>query len=189
MGTYMRATRIWPPTPIGIPIRSVHRNRRPRSRTKLVVPLTPVASQPAPKKPTHRPRRVETTYQVGGSLSRAMVTRELALPSMAAVIATNTAATTWPPTKPMAAKSNHIHADPVLLGAPPAASWRPRDKPERAEPGPSATGLSGRGAEPAGGGGGAQPGGGGGQPRGGGGHPGGVGGSPPWAGRGAPPSA
>ncbi len=72
MGMYISATRIWPPTPMGMPSRSLHRNRRPRSRTKLLVPRTPVASQADPKKPAHRPSRVETMYQVGGSLSLAM---------------------------------------------------------------------------------------------------------------------
>ncbi len=54
------------------------------------------ASTAAPKNPAHSPNRVDTTYQVGGSLSRAMAAREPSFPVTAALTATKTAARIWP---------------------------------------------------------------------------------------------
>src|SRR5664279_2704733 len=112
---------------MGIPTRSTQRKLSPRSRRKLFVPRTPVASQAEPKNPPHRPSSVETMYQVGGSESLAMAASGVVSPLMAAVMATNSAANTCPPTKPRMAKSNHVQATPRFAGAAPAASWRPRD--------------------------------------------------------------
>ena len=44
----------------------------------------PDASQPAPKKPAHSPSRVDTMYQVGGSLSLVMAVRSWRFPVAAA---------------------------------------------------------------------------------------------------------
>ena len=49
------------------PTRSIQRNRTPRSATRCRVPRCRLASHGAPKKPTHSPTRVETTYHSGGT--------------------------------------------------------------------------------------------------------------------------
>ena len=61
-------------------------------RRGCLVPRTRLASQADPKKPAHSPSSVDTMYQVGGSLSLVMALSEASLPSMAAAMATKTAA-------------------------------------------------------------------------------------------------
>ena len=63
---------IWPPIPTAIPTRSMRRKRTPRSARKWRVPCRRLASQGAPKKPIHKPSRVETTYHSGGTGAEAM---------------------------------------------------------------------------------------------------------------------
>src|ERR1035441_5650101 len=117
--------------PIGMPIRSIHRNRRPMSRTRLLVPRTALASDARRKKPAHSPSRLDTTYQVGGSVRWVMAVSEPRWPLTAAIAVMNRAARTWPARKPRAAKSTHTHADPRVEGDPPGANLRVGDTPGR----------------------------------------------------------
>ncbi len=110
---------------MGTPTRSIHRNRRPRSRTTLPVPRTELASHAAPANPPQRPHNVETMYQVGGSFSVAMVESEWRSPLSAAATTASSAARTCPPRKPRPANTSHIQAAGRESGAAPAASWRP----------------------------------------------------------------
>ena len=68
-GRYIRTTMNCPANPMGMPIRSMSRKRRPRSRTKFLVPCVRLASQGAPMRPTHSPSKVDTTYHSGGTAS------------------------------------------------------------------------------------------------------------------------
>ena len=100
IGMYTRAIRYWPATPIGIPIRSIHRNRRPRSAQKCLDPRSRLASTAAARNPPHSPNSVEMTNQVGGSASLDNAPSEWACPARAAAAPTVTAASNWPPRNP-----------------------------------------------------------------------------------------
>ena len=103
-GAYMMATRIWPPTPMAIPTRSMTRKRTPRSRKKWRVPWVRLASHGAPMKPIHRPSSVDTTYHSGGTEAVAMaVICALVFPAMAPATRPKISAPIWPTRKPMTA--------------------------------------------------------------------------------------
>ena len=121
MGMYSSATRNWPATPMGTPSTSIQRNRRPMSRTMSWVPRTHEEAQAAPKNPDHNPISVETTYQVGGSLSLAMALSDVESPAMAAAATARISATIWPTRNPRAKKSSQVHAADEV-GAAPASS-------------------------------------------------------------------
>ncbi len=84
MGMYISATRIWPPTPIGMPRRSLHRKRRPRSRTRLLVPRTRWPARPIRRtRPTARAAWRRCTRWAARSAWRWLAQRGRAFPSMA----------------------------------------------------------------------------------------------------------
>ena len=113
----MRTTRNWPARPIGMPIRSIHFIRMPRSRKKWRVPWKKLASQGAPMKPIHRPRRVTTTYHSGGTEAVAMAWSCAPVsPAIAPPMAAKMTAPIWPARKPMTPKRSQNHAWRFVVG-------------------------------------------------------------------------
>ncbi len=105
-----------------------------------------MANQAAPKNPAHSPNSVDTMYQVGGSLSLAMVVSEPDVPSIPAVTAAKISATIWPARNPRQKNRNHIQAEAGESGAPPAASCVPSDTSAPGRSGTDRTAVSTDGA-------------------------------------------